>query len=276
MDIDMKIEKYGKILKGIMDVAKETNSFGDNFILDQLIDIFNKIEPDERTQLLEMSRNVDLPDDIVEKYEEYSKLWTFEIETKCKINSNKKGRAALYDTDLLKAASYLLEYLLDNGINNMKILEVYAGNGHATNIIYKILVEKYPDIIIKSTDLLDYTDIIDEKSYPVEFNINSIDTIEKYKNDNYNTLLMISPPPSLDGNSHYSDYFTIKKWQELESSLYLIIIGELGASDASEGMYKYLLNNNQYWLLDKRKLIHLGKDLYGGNIEKEIFIFKKK
>jgi hypothetical protein len=62
---------------------------------------------------------------------------------------------------------------------------------YISKIIYDKLLYVSPDIILKSTDVQDLSDFIDDSSYPVEFGLNSVQTIEKYKNDGYNILMII-------------------------------------------------------------------------------------
>jgi hypothetical protein len=87
---------------------------------------------------------------------------------------------------------------------------------------------------------------------------------------------MISPPPvTEDAANGYGDYFAVKKWLELPiSNKYIIFVGELGASDGSTGMYKYMLNHPKLKLV-VRSMIYLGKDIFDGKCEKELFIFEK-
>ena len=84
-------------------------------------------------------------------------------------------------------------------------------------------------------------------------------------------IFCLSPPPQ----NNYADYFCIREFEKMNDTTLLIFIGELGASDGSDGLYKYLLLDTNYWKLDKREMLFLGKDMFDGNIEKELFIFKK-
>jgi hypothetical protein len=58
------------------------------------------------------------------------------------------------------------------------------------------------------------------------------------------------------------------------SAKYIIFVGELGASDGSSGMYLYMLHNT-IWKLEIRETISDVPDVFGGIIEKEVFIFKR-
>jgi hypothetical protein len=85
---------------------------------------------------------------------------------------------------------------------------------------------------------------------------------------------MISPPPN--NYSNYADYFAIKEWAKVPTAKLFIFIGELGASDGSEGLYDYMIEDNMDWKLDCRKMLYHGYDNMGGDVEKELFIFTKK
>jgi hypothetical protein len=224
---------------------------------------------------LEYSRQLNLPERINEKFGDYQQNWNQESIRKNKLNSSQIGKSTLSKQTLEFAGNILKLYWQD--LHKLKILEPFAGNGVGSKIIYKKLSEIYPDLELKSTDIQDLTEFIDNSSHPVEFGLNSVETVEKYKDDGFNVLMMISPPPSsTDNNTGYADYFAIERFSQLESSEFLIFIGELGASDGSEGMYQYLLVDNPFWSLDFRQILSSGTDIFGGKSEKEIFIFKNK
>jgi len=226
---------------------------------------------------LEHSRIVELPNDIDNKYEYYKINWTSENIATNRVNEIDKGKCTLGSKIISRAANHILNYLKSNKLDQIKILEPYAGNGVASNIIYKKLAEEFPNLIMKSTDIQNLSDYIDDSSYPVEFDLNSVDTIEKYSQDGFNILMMVSPPPgSGNRNYDYCDYFAIKSWSQIPSAELLIFVGELGASDGCEGLYDYLIENNPNWSLEFRKIIYSCIDSLGGPCEKEVFIFKKK
>ncbi len=54
---------------------------------------------------------------------------------------------------------------------------------------------------------------------------------------------------------------------------FIIFVGELGASYGTEGMYKYMLDHPNLNLI-LRHIILFTKDVFGGNCEKELFIFE--
>ena len=124
----------------------------------------------------------------------------------------------------------------------------YAGNGVASKIFNESLKEVFPEIIHKCTDILDHTLTMDEDlSYPVEFGLNSVETIQKYGHES-NILMMIAPPPS-GKIPEFSDYFCLKKWSELKNAELFVFVGELSVSDGSNGMYQIIKNRKNRKLL---------------------------
>lgn len=227
---------------------------------------------------LEYSRQVKLPEDIDTKYNEYKKLWTSKNILTHKVNRSIKYKSTLKPKTLNKAINFLISYLKNNfdWIGEPKILEPFAGNGIATKLFYDKLIHEFSNIIIKSTDIQDLSkDFEPSRSYMVEYNLSAVETIEKYGNQDYNILLMVSPPPS-STIPNYADYFTIKKWSGIVDAKLIVFVGELGASDGSEGLYQFMLTDNPDWKLDLRELIYNGKDIFNDALEKEIFIFKRK
>ena len=228
---------------------------------------------------LEQSREAKLPVDIDEQYQIYQSNWNPQAIGEIYLNKSTKGRTTLKPQTLNYASELICEYFLtEQDALPLKILEPFAGNGVATKIIYNELSKLDPNIIIKSTDIQDLSEFVDESSHPVEFGINSVDTVRKYSADGYNVLMMISPPPSTMSKtvkSDYADYFAIKAWEQVPTAKYICFIGELGASDGCEGLYDYMCVNNKTWLLDCREMLVKIKDITGGPCEKELFIFKK-
>lgn len=249
--------------------------------------------------MLERSRASNLPENIDADYLIYKSNWAERNIKALGVNMITQDKSTLSKTTLEKANNLIANYLEKNISQfdgKIKILEPFAGNGVATKLLYDRLSScGFDECTIKSTDIQDLSEYISPNSHPVEFCIDSVETVEKY-GEKYNILLMISPPPSQSISSEqnftqsnklfdeigYGDYFAIKKWSELgeldkmDKKRHLIFIGELGGSDGSNGMYQYLLNSNSVWTLELREPIYTGEDLFGGNVEKELFIFKKK
>lgn len=224
------------------------------------------------------SRNIDLPKDIDSEYEKYKENWCPDVQNKCSVNFLKKAHTSILPSALENAGFLLGLYLKKNCelIKEINILEPFAGNGCASKIIYDKLITLVPKFTLKSTDLLDHSEYISVTSHNVEYGLNAVDTVEKY-GDNFNILMMISPPPCSMKNKYesYCDYFAIKKWTDLPDAKFIIFIGELGASDGSEGLYNFMLNHKT-WKLEERHMIYCEHHPVLGEIEKELFIFAKK
>ena len=237
---------------------------------------------------LEVSRAESLPSDIDSKYEFFKNSWRTKEYLEKGVNQQEKNKSTLSEDTLNKAGLAIGQFIKDNNLS-LSILEVMAGNGVGSKLVFDTITNFDPTSLStitswKATDLQDWSGIVSEQingQISIEFNIDSVDTIIKYGSE-YNTLLMISPPPAhcdshnqneTDGG--YADYFAIKEWTQLENSKYIIIVGELGASDGSGGMYKYMMTH-KVWKLCVRKLLNKTTDIFGGPCEKEIFIFKKE
>jgi hypothetical protein len=145
------------------------------------------------------------------------------------------------------------------------ILEVCAGNGNSSFIILQEILKKFSCTII-STDLYNYDN--NNSSHIVKSNYDSGKAVDSFGIDT-NTLLLISPPPGM-----YADYFAISKWEKLPGTRFILYVGELGASDGGEGMYRYMMEST-IWKLDFRNMLSFDNDMFGGRVEKELFIFSK-
>jgi hypothetical protein len=145
------------------------------------------------------------------------------------------------------------------------ISEVCAGNGKASFIL-KNEIQKIIRCSIISTDLFEYPQ--QHPEHVVLHNIDSRNAILNFGLET-NVLLLISPPPS-----QLVDYFAITEWEKLPGRRYIIYIGELGASDGAEGMYRYMMES-PIWTCPLRSKISDGIDIFGGKVEKELFVFSK-
>jgi hypothetical protein len=228
---------------------------------------------------LKFSRQESLPIDIDLQYEMYKESWYNKRYLERNVNQIFKDETTLCEETLIKAGSIISDFIKSNSID-MKILEIMAGNCLASKIIYDSIKKDNQTINLwKSTELQDFSQIIAPLESTIispEFNIDYVDAVKNY-GTNYNTLLMVSPPPSSNKEEYidgYGDYFAVREWTELPNVSYIVIIGELGASDGSAGMYKYMMEHN-IWKLKQRVLLSKTTDIFGGPCEKEIFIFGK-
>ena len=116
----------------------------------------------------------------------------------------------------------------------LKVLEVFSGNGVASMMIY--------DAIKSLVTSFTSTDILDMKKFytspGIEFGqFSAPEAVERY-GAKANVLLMVSPIP---GN-HFQDLYAIIGFmqQHLGTVFFIVFVGELGASDGSEGIYDYM------------------------------------
>lgn len=221
---------------------------------------------------LEYSRANSLPSNIDENFELYKSAWHEKTEemstgTNNQSNNQSSNSPTLNRKTLEKAGWYINEFF--SGKDQLKILEIMSGNGLATDIVYDIVIQHLPTLVWQATELQILQKI---NKLPIEQNLDSVDAVNKFGPE-HNTLLMISPPGGGE-ITNYGDYFAIREWTKLQNSKYIIFVGELGASDGSNGIYIYMLENKR-WICELRNILMSGIDELGGPIEKEIFIFSK-
>lgn len=232
---------------------------------------------------IEFSRALDLPsnidDESVEKYIKNS--WS--SFNKSQVRHIGKHEPTL-STRIVENVGCLLEKTFRD--KTIRVLEVMAGFCTSSKIIYNCLSESVVIESWKCTDLFNY-DI--ELENNIEFEqLNSIDAVDKYGKSS-NVLLMVSPPPGggnsdkiIDVNSSkfevYGDYYACRNYINInkeEYDKYIVFVGELGASDGSEGMYNFLIENKNLKLI-QRDVVYQSTDVYGGDIIKELFVFQLK
>jgi len=132
------------------------------------------------------------------------------------------------------------------------------------------------------TDIIDYKKTIKEPEIRFE-KMDAIKSVHTYF-DSVNVLLMMCPPPSdvmYDGKINplcLSDFYPIIDWIEMSKKVkenkFIVFIGELGGSDGTEGMYRFMLDHSELNLECRQMLIKAHNQF--GIIEKEIFIFRVK
>lgn len=176
---------------------------------------------------------------------------------------------------LLTAGKLISKFFLPFEEKELKILEIMCGNGIGTSILYSQMNSlKISKWIM--TDLFNWN--LKELSHPFEFDeLNSVEAVDKYGADS-NILLLVSPPPApCNDMCGFGDYYACHDFisQTLSQSVqkFIIFIGELGASDGTEGMYKYMLDHQNLNLIF-RHIIFSTNDIFGENCEKELFIFE--
>jgi len=195
--------------------------------------------------------------------------WNSGTKEKWEVNLQDKSTTTM-NIDTLKNAGVSINTFLGTTCkNSLSILEIGSGNRYATKIVTREF-ESYIDMII-TTDICNITsDFPDIKFDPVH----SVDAVKKYGNHS-NTLLLISPYPSLpEDQLSLGDYYACEDFISLSKGekKMIIFIGELGASDGTSGMYIYFMDHPQLHL-SLRDMVFCGIDIFGGNVEKEVFIF---
>ena len=222
---------------------------------------------------VELSRVATLPESIDQMYEECVKVWMSDKQKMDKLNQCTENNSTLKSEIIEKAGKFAGEFFNSLPSHSVNILDIFSGNGVASKIFFDSFMNYCSkiDTTIICTDLNDFSDQINKNACDVNYSINSVDAINLY-GPNANILMMISPPPTQANN--YADYFAIREWTKLSNSQYIIFVGELGASDGSEGLYKYLMEHPE-WNLVLRQMLKLSIDMFGGNVEKELFIFSK-
>ena len=180
-----------------------------------------------------MDFSSELPENIFEIRNEKSQMWTEEITLANNNNSSQmENRSTLSEDTIKKAGDLLFEYFNNNEIQ-LKILEIMCGNCVATKIIIESLKDRVESII--STDIVEYsTRLILEN---VNFSkANAVEAVEQHGCDT-NVLLICSSPPE----NNYCDLYAIKDYiDQANETKYIIFIGELGMSDGSQGIDKFM------------------------------------
>ena len=179
---------------------------------------------------------------------------------------------------------------------DLNILEVMSGNGEAAATFIHVLrqaentISGYKSTDITTSPVRQDLDLGYNNRVPV-FSFEECDTIDAVirHGARSNTLLMISPPPFKNIESEeditgtelvgYGDFYAcheyIKQTQEMGGNpeKYIIIIGELGVSDGTTGIYRYLTENPNLNLIYKNRILFETNPRFGAVI-KEVYIFK--
>lgn len=158
----------------------------------------------------------------------------------------------------------------------LTLVEVFAGNGRAS-LILQVLCGRFFSEWVK-TDIREHMGVIQ---------MHAVKAVETYPSD---VLLLICPPPYNEpqfgeqrarkipnsvahGDYGYADYYAYVNFIKQPQSKFIIFLGELGAADGSSGTYKYLIEHPNL-NLDRSVIISESKDIFGGPVIKELFIFR--
>lgn len=236
----------------------------------------------------EISRKQNMPDNIDSFESKIKKSWNKESITSDVNNSNQYKLIPPRDEMITKCGNEIVQTFQELNLGRKEsVLEIMSGNC----IVSKLLYDKLEPIIDPNGDYIcsdvvsyspaEYLDI-----YPFEFvKMNSVQAVEKY-GKNSTLLMLVAPPPcpsciGINGEYAetigYGDYFAcrnyIQQTKEMDNvTKFIIFYGELGASDGSSGMYKYMMEHESLDLI-KRIVVF---DEFGvvDRVVKELFIFK--
>lgn len=188
---------------------------------------------------MEKSRARDLRHDVDKNRNEIILSWQNLSHCSTRWSQN-DGKSTLAVDTLEKAGRALRKHF---GSRKLSVLEVFAGNCTAGQIIHGYL---------RVSSWL-YTDIEKYKRNVEPFNqLDCVDAVRIF-GPCIDTLIMISPPYP-DGNTGskinhgYGDYYACKDFidqTDSDNKKHIVFIGELGASDGSPGVYKYLLQHKR-------------------------------
>jgi len=234
---------------------------------------------------LEESRNMPLPDEVDQFENDFKQHWPNVVSRNHNNSSQMDPRSTLRDRIIHHVGNLLESTFQTNNIpSTIGILEIMAGNGIASTILANRLATQYGTWI--ATDINDYPKPLEPlKDSAIEFHImDAIDAVTQFGQQSQ-LLLMISPPPAQYNdsinmkfnpeNNGYGDYFACKKFinQTVNEVKYIVFVGELGASDGSEGMYRYLMEHPRLEGI-QQIMLYEGSDPFGGPVEKEFFMFQ--
>ena len=210
------------------------------------------------------SRKCKIPNDIYSYRDTIKKAWN---ENK-KIFPSKSNVSNIGLNDLQKAGEAIKSYFDENNIESLNVLELMAGNCVASKCVQKYI--NYVKWISTDIDKSDCVDCLEK---------DAIDAIEEFGNQS-DLLIMISPPPSpsIKDDSPslgYGDFFACDYFIKNSNRIkYIIIIGELGASDGTGGMYDFLMNNEKLDCVIRKVIKRSVVQIIDDVCTKEVFIFK--
>jgi len=174
------------------------------------------------------------------------------------------------------AGDILKNYLISLGKKEISVLEVMSGNCSGSRFLHRTISKGLKINEWICTDIIDFTKTIKEN---IKFHkLDGLKAVEQYGNC-VDILLLMCPPPNqiFDGNHvnpmSLCDYYLMNDFIAMNKgkNKFIVFIGELGASDGTEGLYKYMLSNSKIKLSHRQMLISSYNQF--GPIEKEIFIF---
>lgn len=195
-----------------------------------------------------------------------------------------KEGCTLATESIVKVGLLLQEYFHNADIEHKiwNVLEVFAGNGSGM----QILKHAFGSVNWIATDLCpqENEDVL---------RCDALTSVELFGADS-DVLVMVSPPPYSalteiieqspvafaylygDKDLGYADFFAVRtflKQCKPDQTKWIVFVGELGVSDGSVGMYRYLmLHANLH--LEMRVPLERFNDFTGESSAKELFVFK--
>ena len=234
------------------------------------------------TLFLDMSRTALLPPNVNDEEfrQKMIENWKLQAWKDWHINSNQiKGLPTMDSKTIVMAAEDITTWMQKNALQNLVILETMAGNCEASFICYSI----FRDYVIHWW-ATDHTRFEIKRTFPESFTFVQCDSVAAVQRlgNSADILLMISPPCSMpiketDDVCGFADYYACHDFIQMSigqpKPKYIIFVGELGASDGTEGMYNYMLKHPRLFLSSR---VMLTKGVLGvmGDYEKELFIFQ--
>ena len=215
--------------------------------------------------LLDKSRDLELPsnvDELINRPENQSEWF---------ITSNDQPTGHNENQGIGNKVGIILSSFYEG--RDINLLEVFCGNCITSSLIQDHLNAS----TYIATDIHEYENEID--NHTIHFECHSASNGVITFGESMNVLLMVCPPPCSprQESNCYQDYHAIKLFIQLNKNnsedKWIVFVGELGAGDGSEGMYKYLLNDCQDIILEHRETIFLYENSMN-YLHREIFIFK--
>jgi hypothetical protein len=180
------------------------------------------------------------------------------------------------DTGLLRNAG--LVFAKDVGPclpTPLRVLEVYSGNGFATQSFQEGMLQggvvSWAEWI--STDIHDYGASQVAKTFHL---LDAVSAVKSFGSQ-ANVLLMISPPPCPQSvPSAFCDYFAIEDFiampQEGDTPRYIVLVGEIGRSDGTEGLGLHLKTHDKLYEVIMHTISE-APTLFGDTVVKSIAVY---
>ena len=176
-------------------------------------------------------------------------------------NSQSSGRGTVNVENALPIIEKLLKPIVAKRKHPLRVMEVGSGNGFNTKKIAEL-----SDVI----ESIDGSDL--QKHEPSYYDITTSpghEFVELKWSEENDMLLLVSPT----NDNVRLDYGSIKALERKHTRpTYLMILGELGASDGTEGIYHYLTEGSDWKKVAEIPFIQY-KDILGEDCIKAVNLF---